>query len=449
MSIYRQHRARLLETLAATRTAAVVPTAEPKTRNHDCEYRFRPTSDFWYLTGFAEPGSVLVLLPDGVASKDEGSESIRSVLFLRERDPLLETWNGRRLGLERAPEALGVDLALDVEDIWTELPNLLKGYERVMYRAGEEEARDRQLLEVLGKCRAKARGGVLPPIELVDAAPLVHEQRLFKSEEELALMRRAAEITREAHVGAMALATPGMNECEVDAFLDYTFRKRGATGQAYTSIVAGGVNACILHYVENDQPLNDGDLLLIDAGSELDYYASDVTRTFPVNGTFSPEQRALYEVVLEAEETAIAAVKPGLPHNEIHKIALGVLVRGLLKLGLLEGTEESVIEDESYRRFFMHGTSHWLGLDVHDCGAYTIGKDSRKLEPGMVFTVEPGLYVAEDDETVDAKWRGIGVRIEDDVLCTEDGHEVLSAAIPKALDEVEAACQGRALEPAV
>jgi Xaa-Pro aminopeptidase len=448
MSIYREHRERLLETLATTRTAAIVPTATPKVRNHDAEYRFRPSSDFWYLTGFAEPGSVLLLLPDGIDSDEEGDREVRSLLFLRERDAVREIWDGRRVGVERAPAQLGVDRALDIETLWQELPRLLKGYERVMYRTGEDDSCDLRLLEVLGQLRARARGGVHPPVELVDPAPLLHEQRLIKGPEELAIMRRAAEITREAHTGAMALARPGMNECEVDAFLEYTFRRRGGTGAAYNSIVAGGVNACILHYVENDQPLRDGELLLIDAGSEVDHYASDVTRTFPVNGTFSPEQRALYEVVLEAEETAIALVKPGVPHDRIHRTALEVLVRGLLRLGLLEGTEESVIADESYRRFFMHGTSHWLGLDVHDCGAYTVGKDSRRLEPGMVFTVEPGLYVAEDDETVEERWRGIGIRIEDDVLCTQDGYEVLTDGVPRSVEEVEAACRGEVLEPA-
>jgi Xaa-Pro aminopeptidase len=448
MSIYREHRERLLETLAATRTAAVVPTACPKVRNHDAEYRFRPSSDFWYLTGFAEPGCVLVLLPEGVDSGEEADRGVRSVLFLRDRDALREIWDGRRVGVERAPERLGVDRAYDIETLWEVLPGLLKGYERLMYRTGEDDAGDLRMLEVLRQLRGRARGGVLPPVELVDPVPLLHEQRLVKGPEELAIMRRAAAITHEAHVGAMALAAPGVNECEVDAFLDYTFRRRGGTGAAYTSIVAGGVNACILHYIENDRPLRDGDLLLIDAGSEVDHYASDVTRTFPVSGTFSPEQRAIYEVVLEAEEAAIEIVKPGVPHDRIHKTALGVLVRGLLRLGLLEGTEESVLADESYRRFFMHGTSHWLGLDVHDCGAYTTGKDSRRLEPGMVFTVEPGIYVAEDDDTVEERWRGIGVRIEDDVLCTQDGYEVLTASIPKSVEEVEAACRGASLEPA-
>jgi Xaa-Pro aminopeptidase len=445
--MYQKHRERLLEQLSEARTAAVIPTARHQVRNHDCEYRFRPASDFWYLTGFGEPESVLVLLPDGAGKTEEGAPPLRSVLYLRERDQQQETWTGRRLGVERAAEALGVDEARPIGDLWRDLPELLKGYERILYRAGEDEPRDRQMFEVLGKLRRLARGGVLPPIELVDTAVHLHELRLFKSEEELGLMRRGARITCEAHRAAMATCRPGMNECELEALIEYTFRKQGATGAAYNSIVAGGDNACILHYIENRATLKDGELLLIDAGAEIDCYATDVTRTFPVNGTFTPTQRELYELVLEAETAAIAAARPGVTHKSIHTTALGVLVRGLLRLGLLEGTQESVLEDESYKRFYMHGTSHWLGLDVHDCGAYTKDDESRLLEPGMVFTVEPGLYIAADDETVEARWRGIGVRIEDDVLVTRNGHEVLTAAIPKSVAEVEAACRAAVLEP--
>ncbi len=445
MTMYQANRERLIQKLSEDRTAAIIPTSPPRTRNHDCEFRFRPTSDFWYVTGFEEPGSVLVLLPEGTKEKPE----LRSVLFLRDRDPLLETWNGRRLGIERAPDHLQVDESRDIEDLWDDLPGLLSGYEQIMYRAGEEEARDREVLKVLASLRGKARGGILAPLELVDPSPSLHELRLFKSAEELDLMRRGAAITHQAHAGAMGLAKPGMNECEIDAFIDYTFRKNGSTGQAYTSIIAGGENACILHYVENKMELKDGDLLLIDAGAEMDYYATDVTRTFPINGTFNPEQRQIYELVLEAEEAAINLVKPGVPHNLVHKTALGVLVRGMIRLGLLEGTEESVIEDESYRRFFMHGTSHYLGLDVHDCGSYTVGKESRPMAAGMVFTVEPGIYIAADDETVEERWRGIGVRIEDDILVTESGYENLTGSIPKSIEDVEAACAQSVLENAL
>jgi Xaa-Pro aminopeptidase len=287
--------------------------------------------------------------------------------------------------------------------------------------------------------RAKARAGVAPPIEWIDPAPLFHELRLFKTEAEIGLMRRAAELTAKGHAAAMRATHPGATEAEIDALLEYTFRSGGSTGCAYTNIVAGGTSACILHYVENNAPLVDGELLLVDAGAEWDYYASDVTRTWPVNGTFNPEQRALYEVVLASQEAAIDAVAPGVAFRAIHDTALSLLVEGLLELGLLTGTREEVLEGETYKRFFMHRTSHWMGLDVHDCGAYTVDGESRSLEAGMVLTVEPGLYVAEDDETVEERWRGIGIRIEDDVLVTGAGREVLTAAIPKALDALEAA----------
>ena len=441
--MYRTHRERLLKALNETQTAAVIPTAHHQTRNADTEYRYRPGSDFWYLTGFGEPDSVLVLLPLGAGGEGE----VRSVLFLRPRDPKLETWTGRRVGVERAPEVLGVDEARPIEDLWGDLPTLLKDYERVLYPSGISETDDREMLAVMARLRRTARAGTMPPTELVDPSPLLHELRLRKTDAELELMRRSAAITAEAHLAAMAAAAPGVNECEIDALLEYTFRRRGSTGAAYTPIVAGGNNACILHYVENDAPLVDGELLLIDAGAEVEHYATDVTRTFPVGGTFSPEQREIYELVLEAENAAIEVARPGVPHKLIHETATDVLVRGLLRLGLVEGTEESVREDESYRRFFMHGTSHWLGLDVHDCGAYSVDGESRELEPGMVFTVEPGLYIEADDETVEERWRGIGVRIEDDVLVTQDGHENLTAAIPRTVEEVEAACRRAHLEP--
>jgi len=438
--MYREHRSRFLARLRQEGAAAVIPTNSPKTRNHDCEYRFRPHSDFWYLTGFAEPGAVLVLLPARTSEEQD-----RTVLFLRERDAKLETWNGRRLGLERAPEVLGVDEARDVEEVWDELPNLLKGYERIVYHTGTDEDNDREMVQVINRTRSKARGGIRPPIELIDTLPYLHEQRLFKTAAELDLMRRAAAITTEAHLAAMRATEPGKNEQEIDALLDYTFRKRGSTGQAYNNIVAGGDNACILHYVENNMELADGDLLLIDAGAECEYYASDVTRTFPVNGTFTPDQRALYEVVLAAQLAGIEAVKPGTTFIEVHETAREHLVRGLVQLGILSGDVDELIEAEAYTPYFMHKTSHWLGLDVHDCGFYTVDDKSRTLEAGMVLTIEPGLYIALDAEDVDERWRGLGVRIEDDVLVTADGHEVLTSAIPKSVEDVEAACKNARL----
>lgn len=432
-------RNRFLDVLAKDDACALIPTGSPPTRNNDCEYLFRPHSDFFYLTGFREPDCVLLLVPH--------NEDARSILFLRERNQKDETWTGRRLGTERAAEALGVDAAFDIDELWERLPDLLKGNKRLVYRLGDDEARDRDLVQVVGDLRRGARGGVVAPTEWVDPDCSLHELRLFKTKAEEAHMRRAAEITTEAHIAAMAAAKPGVNESEIDALLHYTFQRHGSPGSAYSNIVAGGENACILHYVENNQPLKMGDLLLIDAGCEWEFYASDVTRTFPVSGTFSKAQRALYGVVLGAQKDAIKAVKPGMAFDEIHGVALHKLVEGMIDLGLLSGSVEEAIEEKAYARFYMHSTSHWLGLDVHDCGSYWSDKGSRPLEVGMVLTVEPGLYIAVDDESVEERWRGIGIRIEDDVLVTADGHDVLTAAIPKEIDQVEAICQGRELLP--
>lgn len=438
-SMFREHRARFLSQLTARGAAAVIPTATHKVRNHDCEYRFRPDSDFVWLTGFAEPDSVLVLLPA------RGDAQARSVLFLREKDREREIWTGRRLGVAAAPAALGIDEARPIDKLWDELPALLKGFERVVWRAGADEARDRRFFEVLAKLRMTAKAATPPPLEVLDPAATLHELRLAKSGAELDVMRRAARVTRDAHVAAMRATKPGMNEREIEALLEHRFRAAGSTGPAYTSIVAGGANACILHYVENEMPLRDGDLLLIDAGAEWSWYASDVTRTFPVNGRFSAEQRALYEVVLDAQLAAIAAVRPGASFQAPHDAALARLCAGISRLGLSPLSPEEVLAKEAYKRFYMHRTSHWLGLDVHDCGAYVEGGKPRTLEDGFVLTIEPGLYLAEDDETIEPRWRGIGVRIEDDVLVTAIGHEVLTAGIPKTVEEVEAACQGREL----
>ncbi|MEX1026172.1 MAG: aminopeptidase P N-terminal domain-containing protein [Planctomycetota bacterium] len=365
---------------------------------------------------------------------------------MNERDAKAEIWHGRRVGSARAPEVLGVDVAYANDELWDRLPELLAGCEKIVYRSGEDEARDREFNEACTELRAGVRRGIAAPMQVVDTSLWLHELRLCKTESELERMRRAAAITAEAHVEAMRQAQPGVNEAEIDALLEYTFRRRGGTGAAYNNIVAGGANACILHYVENNAPLVDGDLLLIDAGCEVEYYASDVTRTFPVNGTFSPEQRAIYEVVLDAQKLAVAAVRPDATSVQLHEIALRRLVEGLLELGLLSGTVETVLESKSYERFFMHKTGHWLGLDVHDQGTYFDSEgNSRPLRPGMVLTVEPGLYVGPDDESVEARWRGIGVRIEDDVLVTESGQENLTASIPKEVEEVEAVCSGREL----
>jgi Xaa-Pro aminopeptidase len=432
--MYAAHRARALRELEARGAAALVPTARAKLRNHDSEYRFRPDSDFWWLTGFDEPEAALVLLPP------LGDRGARSVLFLRDREREKEVWTGRRLGVVAAPARLGVEEAYPIGELATRLPKLLAGYRRLCYRAGCDEERDREVLALLARLRAQSRAPLPPPQELVDPAAVLHELRLFKDEQELAAMRRAAAITAEAHLAAMRATRPGAREHEIEALIEYEFRRRGSTGPAYGTIVVGGANACVLHYVRNDAELAAGELLLVDAGAEWEYYASDVTRTHPVGGRFDPERRALYEVVLRAQRAALELARPGEAFDALHRRAVETLVEGLCGLGLLPEEPRRCLETESYKRFYMHRTSHWLGLDVHDAGAYVVGGASRKLEPGMVLTVEPGLYVAEDEESVEPRWRGIGVRIEDDVLITAGGHEVLTAAVPKEPDEVERAC---------
>ena len=407
---------------------AVIPAAPTALRNGDVEQPYRQNSDFFYLTGFEEPESVLVLT-------NQHPEH-RAVLFLRPRNPEREIWDGYRVGVERAPKMLGVDAAFPIDELDERLPAYLTDVHRLHYRLGRRADFDARIFQAMDSVRAKARTGVRPPGEIVDPELTIHEMRLRKSADEVATMRRAAEITGEAHVAAMRLAKPGVHEYEVEAELLRVFRAHGSDRIAYECIVGSGPNATILHYRAGKRRLGEGELLLIDAGCELDMYASDVTRTFPVSGVFSEPQRALYDVVLEAEKAAIDAVAPGRTVDEIHEVAVRVVIDGLLRHGLLEGDAESVFEDGSYRRFFMHRTSHWLGMDVHDVGAYFDGGEPRPLEPGMVLTIEPGVYVAEDAD-VDPKWRGIGIRIEDDILVTERGFENLSESIPKAPEDIE------------
>ncbi|QDU84715.1 Xaa-Pro aminopeptidase [Planctomycetes bacterium Pla163] len=437
---YLKNRARLLDALRERGAAAVVFTSDPRTRNSDSEYRFRPGSDFWWATGFAEPGSCLVLLP--------GRDGGETLLYCRERDVTAEIWNGRRVGIERAPKVLGVDEAHPIDDVFDDLPSLLTGYDEVFYTTGEEEHRDRAMEDVLESTRMAKKRGKRAPSSWSHAAGLIGELRLIKTDEEIAIMRRAGEVTAAAHRAAMAAARPGANEAEIDALIGYCFRRAGGNGEAYGNIVAGGSNACILHYHENDAELMAGELLLIDAGCEMECYAGDVTRTFPVDGVFTPDQRALYEVVLASEKAAIEAVRPGATFDTVHRTALEVLCEGLVRIGVFQGTAQELIASGGYSRVFMHKTSHWLGIDVHDCGAYfTADGASRPLEPGMVLTVEPGVYVAEDDDLIDARWHGMGIRIEDDVLVTASGHEVLTADAPKEIDAVEAACAESAALP--
>ena len=409
---------------------AIIPAAPPSTRSNDVEYRYRQDNDLLYLTGFPEPGSLCVLSPQ--------HETERFVLFVQPRDREKETWTGKRFGVEGAREVFGADAAYTIDQVAEVLRPHLAQTDRVYFAPGRDEHIN-TLIEGLidGSRAARARTGQGVD-SLVDPASILHEMRLYKSAEELELMRKAVAASAGAHAAAMREARDGAFEYELEALLEYHFRSAGGSGTAYPSIVASGANATILHYIQNDRRMRDGDLVLIDAGAEFDGYCSDVTRTFPVGSGYSPPQRRIYEIVLQAQKEGIAAVRPGTTMEDIHRRATRVLVEGLLELGLLSGEADVLIEKGEHTRFYMHRTGHWLGLDVHDVGRYRIDGAARPLEPGMVLTVEPGIYIAEDLEDVGDHYRGIGVRIEDDVLVTEDGHEVLSAAIPKEVDDIEA-----------
>ncbi|QLF93276.1 Xaa-Pro aminopeptidase [Pseudomonas sp. ABC1] len=409
---------------------AILPAAPAHIRNRDVEHAYRQDSDFQYLSGFPEPEAVIALIP--------GREHGEYVLFCRERDPQRELWDGLRAGQEGAIERFGADDAFPIEDINDILPGLIEGRSRVYYAIGSNQEFDLQLMDWVNAIRSKARQGAQPPNEFVALDHLLHDMRLYKSANEVKVMRAAAEISARAHIRAMQASHPGLSEYHLEAELDYEFRKSGARLAAYSSIVGAGRNACILHYTENDAPLKDGDLVLIDAGCELDCYASDITRTFPVNGRFSPEQKAIYELVLKANEEAIRQVGPGRHWNEAHESTVRVITEGLVELGLLKGEVDELIASDAYKPFYMHRAGHWLGLDVHDVGDYKVGGEWRVLEPGMVLTIEPGIYIAPDNTEVAKKWRGIGVRVEDDVVVTRNGCEVLTGGVPKRVDEIEA-----------
>jgi len=431
MQSFSERRARLLSTIhPGVLVLFSTPTA---IRNNDVEHEYRQSSDLFYLSGFDEPETVLVL--SSVAEKE------KYVLFVRPRDPERETWDGRRAGVEGALKDFGADAAYPIAELATRLPELLLGATELHYSLGRHREQDDVLLGALEGARRRGRRGAVYPTRIVDAEVRLHEQRLFKTPEELQIMRRAARISGEAHVAAMKSARPGLNECEIDALFRGIFRKHGCERPAYEPIVGSGVNATILHYRKNNRDMQDGELLLIDAGCELDYYASDVTRTFPVNGSFTAEQRAIYEIVLEAQERAIDKAKVGATLDEVHVVSAEVITRGLIGLGLLEGPFEDAMKEQRYKTYYMHKCSHWLGMDVHDVGAYYQGGKGRPLEPGMVLTVEPGIYVSEHATGPAERYRGIGVRIEDDVLVTESGNEVLIAHIPRTVDAVERACQ--------
>ena len=411
---------------------AVFASAPVAIRNNDVEHEYRQDSDFYYLTGFSEPESVLILATE--------HPDHASVLFVRPRDPDREVWDGARAGVDGAMKDFGADAAFPISELAERLPNYLQNHERLLYRLGKDRVFDEKMLGALDTTRARARRGITWPTQIVDPASIVHEMRLFKSKDELFNMQRAAAITRDAHLAAMQLAKPGRYEYEVEAALRQVFRKNGSERPAYAPIVGSGPNATVLHYRQNDRRIEAGDLLLIDAGCEYGYYASDVTRTFPVNGRFSAPQAAIYGVVLEAQLAAIAATRPGATLEQIDETALNVIVDGLMKLGLLTEDRQKIIDEQLYRPFYMHRTSHWLGMDVHDVGAYFRDHAPRPLEPGMVITVEPGIYIAPGNASVPPAFRGIGVRIEDDVLITPDGHLNLTADIPKSVSEIERAC---------
>jgi Xaa-Pro aminopeptidase len=407
----------------------IVPAAPERLRNNDSHYPYRQDSDFHYLTGFAEPEAVLALIP--------GREHGEAILFCRERDPEREAWDGARAGQEGAVADYGMDDAFPIADIDDILPGMLEGRSRVYYHFGRDADFDVQLIGWVNRVRARVKQGARAPHEFVALGHILHDLRLYKTRDELRVMRKAAQIASDAHLSAMRTVRPGMNEHEIEAELLHEFRRRGAV-PSYEPIVGGGANACVLHYRANNAPLKDGDLLLIDAGAEFACYASDITRTIPVNGKFSPEQRELYDVVLAAQRAAIAEVRPGKAFGAYHEAAVRTLTAGLIKLGLLKGSVAKNIREQTYRRFYMHKTGHWLGLDVHDVGDYRVDGEFRELEPGMVVTVEPGLYIAPDAKGVAAKWRGIGIRIEDDVVVTRGDPEVITTAVPNDPDEIEA-----------
>ena len=409
---------------------AIIPSAREQMRSRDTEYPFRQDSDFYYLSGFKEPDAVLVLAP--------GRRHGQFVMFCRDRDLGMELWHGYRAGPEGVCENHGADDAFPVGDIDDILPGLIEGRERVYYSMGRSAEFDRQIMRWVNSIRSKESTGAVPPGEFTDLNHLIHDMRLVKSVAEQRLLRRAGEITGRGHHRAMASCRPGLYEYQLEAELAHEFAASGARHLAYPCIVGSGFNACTLHYVDNDCELRDGDLVLIDAGCEFEYYASDVTRTFPVNGRFSREQRSLYELVLQAQLAAIAAIKPGNDWNQPHDASVQVITGGLVELGLLKGRVGNLVKKEAYRAFYMHRVGHWLGLDVHDVGDYRVGDEWRQLEPGMVMTVEPGIYVAPHNHKVAAKWRGIGIRIEDDVLVTADGCEVITAGVPKTVEEIEA-----------
>lgn len=429
---YKQRRKRLCESIGAD-AVAIIPAAKEKLRNGDAHYLFRQNSDFYYLTGFNEPDAVVVLAP--------GMPDANYILFNLPKDPKKEIWDGLRAGQEGACKDYLADQAYPIDELETHLKKLLLHCNNVYYPLGQSEQIDSLIKKVIEQLRSEVRAGVDAPHDFHDVLPLIHEMRLFKSDSEIELMQTAASIAARAHCNAMQRAKPGLFEYNLEAELIYSFCDAGARAPAYNSIIGSGANGCILHYVENQAELNDGDLILIDAGAEYACYASDVTRTFPVNGKYTEEQAAIYNLVLKSQLAAIDLIRPGVIWNELQETIVDILTRGLVDLGILTGDVNELLAKQAYNKYYMHNSGHWLGLDVHDAGVYKIENKWRQLEPGMVLTVEPGLYLAANDE-LDPKWWNIGIRIEDDVLVTETGSKVLSQAVPKTISEIESLMQG-------
>jgi Xaa-Pro aminopeptidase len=429
MTEYAQRRKKLMRK-TGQKGIVILPSAPEVYRNGDAMYSYRQNSDFYYLTGFEEPESVLILSP--------GRKAGETILFNRVRDRDREIWDGPRAGQAGAVKDFHVDEAFPINELTLMLPELLAGKETIHYPLGINPDFDKILLEAVNKVRAKIRGGMLSPIAFMDVTLSLHEMRLFKSDAEIAVMQKAIDITAEAHIRAMQMCKPGMHEYELEAEILYAFQRNGVRSPAYSSIVGAGRNSCILHYVSNQQIMAADDLVLIDAGAEFQNYAADITRTFPVDGKFSGEQRAIYELVLDAQLAAIKKMKPGASWDAAQTIIVNVMTQGLLDLKILKGNIDNLIEKQAYLPFYMHKSGHWLGLDVHDVGRYHVESKSRSLQAGMVLTVEPGLYISADIPGVPERWRNIGVRIEDDVLITDKGCKVLSEKIPKTVADIEA-----------
>ena len=411
------------------RSVAIIPAAREATRSNDTNYRFRQDSDFFYLTGFEEPDAIAVIKP---------GETHEYALFVRPRDPEREIWDGRRAGVEGAKSEFGAQEALPIDKFHEKLPEILNDAEILYYRLGVNRDLDDQIIREIARMRSLNRKPIHPPETIIDPATIVHELRVVKSPEELEIMQKAADIAAEAHCEAMKAVRPGMREYEVEALIEQIFRRHGAAAPAYTSIVGAGANATVLHYINNDGELRDGELLLVDAGAEYRGYASDITRTFPINGRYSKAQREIYDLVLKAQMSCVDMVRPGVTHEQLKQHSIEVLTEGMVELGLLQGKPEQLINDKQYEKFYMHGLGHMLGIDVHDVGRYYFGKESRALEPGVVMTIEPGIYVAPVTKDVPKQYLGIGVRIEDDVLCTNNGPRVLTSKVPKQAEEIEA-----------